>query len=275
MQAFSQWAPPGGTLGRIVGEARERAAELARREAELRAGALDAPPVPSFVEALSGGTVAVIAEVKRRSPSKGSINPGMDSGEQAAAYARGGASALSVLTEPLHFGGAPEDLPRAGSRVSIPLLRKDFHVHRAQLFEARALGASAALLIVRALAPDELEALAGEAASVGLDTLLEVRDEAELERALRTGAQVVGVNNRNLETLVIDPATSDRVLPLVPSDRVAVWESGVSSAEDVRRAAAAGADAVLVGSSVSAAARPEDAVRALTGVPRSERRRRA
>jgi indole-3-glycerol phosphate synthase len=261
VQAFSQWVRPGGTLGRIVTEARERSTELARRERELRAAAL------------RGSTVAVIAEVKRRSPSKGSINPGIETGEQAAAYARGGASALSILTEPLHFGGAPEDLSRARASVSIPLLRKDFHVHPAQLYEARALGASAALLIARALAPDELEELSGVATSIGLEAFVEVRDEAELERALRTRAPVVGVNNRNLETLEIDPATSDRLLPLVPPERVAVWESGISTAADVRRAAAAGADAVLVGSSVSASQSPVDAVRALVGVPRVRARR--
>ena len=273
MQAFSQWAPPGGTLGRIVAEARERAAALAARERDLRAAALDAPPVPPFAAALAGSTVAVIAEVKRRSPSKGSINPGIDTGAQSAAYARGGAAALSILTEPAHFGGSPDDLAAAREAVSIPLLRKDFLVSAAQLYEARALGASAALLIARALAPDELDGLAGVAREIGLETLVEVRDESELARAIATPTTVIGVNNRDLETLVIDLATGDRLVSRVPADRVAVWESGVSTVADVRRAAAAGADAVLVGSSVSASGSPEAAVRALTGVPRAAVRR--
>ena len=254
MQAFSQWAPPGGTLGRIVAEARRRAATMAAREPELRAAALDAPPAPHLSAALSGSTVAVIAEVKRRSPSKGSINPGIDTGAQARAYADGGASALSILTEPNHFGGSVEDLAAARASVSIPLLRKDFLVSSAQLYEARA------------LAPDELDDLAGAAAEVGLETLVEVRDAAELARAIRTPAPLIGVNNRDLETLVMDLVTGDRLVAQIHAGRAAVWESGVSTAADVRRAAAAGADAVLVGSSISAAADPAAAVRALTGV---------
>lgn len=273
MQAFSRWSPPGGTLGRIVGEARERASALAARAPALRARALDAPPVPRFAAALrrdAGAFVAVIAEVKRSSPSKGRINPGIDTAAQAMAYARGGAAALSILTETRHFGGAAADLETARGAVAIPLLRKDFIVGAAQLFEARALGASAALLIVRALSPDELDELAGVAAAIGLETLVEVRDETELERALRTATAAIGVNNRDLETLAIDLETGDRMVPMIPPDRVAVWESGIAAAADVERAAAAGADAVLVGSSVSAAGDPEAAVRALTRVTRGE-----
>jgi indole-3-glycerol phosphate synthase len=218
--------------------------------------------------ALRDGPVAIVAEVKRRSPSKGPIKEGMSADRQAVAYAAGGARAISVLTEPEHFGGSPDDLRRVRAAVSIPLLKKDFHVDTVQLFEARALGAAAVLLIARALPPGELERLAGEAKRMGLEVLAEVRDERELEAAVRSGAEMIGVNNRNLETLAIDPSVGERLLPHVPSGIVAVAESGVSTVEDVRRMAAAGADAVLVGSSVSAADDPAAAVRVLGSVER-------
>jgi indole-3-glycerol phosphate synthase len=154
----------------------------------------------------------------------------------------------------------------------VPLLRKDFLVAPAQIVEARALGAAAVLLIGRALAPARLRALAALAGDLGLDVLFEIRDEWELEVAVSTEAAVIGVNNRNLETLAIDLATGERLVPLIPRDRLAVFESGVASAADVERAAAAGADAVLVGSSVSGAEDPVAAVRALAGVRRTGRR---
>jgi indole-3-glycerol phosphate synthase len=213
----------------------------------------------------------VIAEVKRRSPSKGEINAGLDAGAQAAAYAEGGAAALSILTEPTHFGGRPEDLTAAREHAAVPLLRKDFHVHPLQLLEAKALGASAVLLIARALSPSDLPQLATAAADLGLETLVEVRDEWELERAVAIRASVIGVNNRDLETLVIDAAVSRLLLPRVPRGVPAVYESGVRTRDQVEEAALLGADAVLVGSSVSAAADPVGAVRALTAVPRTGR----
>jgi indole-3-glycerol phosphate synthase len=215
--------------------------------------------------------VAIVAEVKRRSPSRGAINPGLDAGAQAEAYARGGAAAISVLTEPDAFGGSDADLREVRRRLSIPVLRKDFHVHPVQLVEAQALGASAALLIVRALSPDDLPLLTREAGTLGLETLVEVRDEWELERALAAGAAVIGVNSRNLETLEVDPRRAERVLRLVPADRIAVAESGMRARDDVIDAARWGADAVLIGSALSAAAEPADAVRALRGVPRGGR----
>jgi indole-3-glycerol phosphate synthase len=225
-------------------------------------------PPPSFADALRRADVAVIAEVKRRSPSKGAIAPDLAADAQARRYVAGGAAALSILTEPERFGGDIADLDAARSAVPVPLLKKDFNVDPVQLLEAAAHGASAALLIARALPPATLAELARDARALGLEPLVEVRDEAELEAALAAEATVIGVNNRNLETLVIDPLTGDRMLPLIPARCVAIWESGVSTLDDVRRAAAAGADAVLVGSSVSAAADPSAAVRALTGVPR-------
>ena len=273
MQASSVWTAPTGTLGRIVAEARQRADALKPREAELARRAADAPPAPAFGGALRARTVQIIAEVKRRSPSKGWINPGISAAEQASAYARGGAAAISVLTEPAHFGGSNEDLAAIRDAVSVPVLKKDFHVHGVQLVEARALGASAALLIARALPPHELAHLAETARQLRLEVVIEVRDEDELQRALDAGASIIGINNRNLETLAIDPATSERLLALVPSSIIAVAESGVSGRLDVERAAARGADAVLVGSSVSAAHDPSTAVANLCGVERVTRDR--
>ena len=270
MQAAA-WSPPAGTLGTLVAEARRRAAALAATESELLEDARRARPALPFARALKGDRVAVIAEVKRRSPSKGAINPGIDAGGQAAAYERGGAAAISVLTEPSHFGGSTADLGEVIGAVGIPVLRKDFHVDRVQLIEAKALGASAALLIVRALSPDDLKALAETALAIGLETVVEIRDEVELERALAVGARVIGINNRDLETLKIDPATALRLLPLIPREIVAIAESGVSSAAEVEAVARAGADAVLVGSFVSAARDAAAAVRALASIPRTGR----
>jgi len=273
VQAFSVWSPPGGTLGRIVAEAGERARLLAGDAHELERRAEQAPAAPPFATALRGETVAVIAEVKRRSPSKGDIAPGLSAADQAIAYERGGAAAVSVLTEPQHFGGSLDDLAAVRSRVTLPLLRKDFIVDRLQLVEARGAGASAVLLIARALAPETLLTLAEEARALSLETLIEVRDAAELVRALDAGADVIGINNRDLESLVIDASTSLRLLPHVPPDRPAVAESGMRTREDVERVAAAGADAVLVGSSLSGVADPAGAVAALATVRRVERRR--
>jgi indole-3-glycerol phosphate synthase len=272
VQGFPHWTPPSGTLGGLVDEATRRAAQLAPRLAELERQACAAPPGRSFAAALRRGAhLAVIAEIKRRSPSKGDINLGLAPEAQARAYADGGAAALSVLTEPTRFGGSEADLLAARGAVSLPLLKKDFHVAPVQIVEARALGASAVLLIARALTPARLRALAALAADLALDVLVEIRDERELEVALSTEAAVVGVNNRNLETLAIDLATGERLVPSIPADRVAVFESGVHSRAEVERAATAGADAVLVGSSVSAAADPTAAVRALSSVPRRGR----
>jgi len=273
-QAKFVWRAPGGTLGELVASASRRAAELGRREAEWHERALRAPAAPSLAAALRRTDVAVIAEVKRSSPSKGAINPGLDAVAQARAYERGGAAAVSVLTEPERFGGSADDLERVAAAVRIPALKKDFHVSPAQLLEARALGAAAALLIARALPPDRLAELVAAGRSVGLEVLVEVRDEDELGSALDAGAQIIGVNNRNLESLVIDPATSERIVPLIPCALPAVAESGIAARADVSRFADAGADAVLVGSVLSASPDPAAAVTDLMGVPvrRDERR---
>jgi indole-3-glycerol phosphate synthase len=258
-------------LGGIVVEARQRASALRARERDLERAAGSITRGPSFAEALRGPAVGVIAEIKRRSPSKGAINLDMTAPEQARAYERGGAAAISVLTEPAHFEGSIEDLITVRAAVAVPVLKKDFHVEPIQLLEARAIGASAALLIVRALSPETLRQMVDTARQLELEVLVEVRDEAELARALEAGATMIGINNRNLETLVIDPATSERLLRLVPSTVLAVAESGVAGRGDVERAARWGADAVLVGSVISASKDPAAAVLALSGVRRVAR----
>jgi indole-3-glycerol phosphate synthase len=268
-QALSDWKPPTGTLGELTDEARVRAATLVPRTAELARKIETMGQAPPFGAALKRTQVSIIAEVKRSSPSKGEINAGLDLAKQVKAYLRGGAAAISILTEPRRFGGSNDDLTRARAAVPLPLLKKDFHVEVVQILEARSLGASAALVIARAVPPARLKELLKGGNDVGIEILVEVRDAGELELALSLGARLIGVNNRNLETLEIDPATSLRLLPLIPLDLVAIAESGVKSLDDVKRLAAAGPDAVLIGSELSASVDPEAAVRALTGVTRT------
>ena len=186
-------------------------------------------------------------------------------------FERGGAAAISVLTEPEFFGGSLDDLRVVRQAVSLPVLKKDFHVHVAQVHEARHAGASAILLIARALSPDELPLMMNAARQLGLETVVEVRSDAELERAVDAGAEIIGVNSRDLETLEVDERVPERLIPLVPSQIIAVWESGVREARDVGRAADAGADAVLVGSALSKAKDPAQLVRELSNVPRKPR----
>ena len=272
MQAPTYWSPPSGTLGRIIEETRERVARLRARRADLERSAKSAGSVPSFLMAVrGGGDVSVIAEVKRRSPSKGTLNDAIDPATRSAAYELGGARAISVLTEERHFGGSPQDLEKIRGAVRIPLLKKDFHVESSQIFEARVLGASAVLLIARAVPPASLGELASVAREIGLEPLIEVRDEHELASAIDAGARVIGVNSRNLETLEIDPGVCESLLPLIPNECAAVFESGVRNREDVQRAARLGATAVLVGSALSTAPDPAAAVRGLAGVPRMAR----
>jgi indole-3-glycerol phosphate synthase len=274
-QVFSrQWTPPGGVLGRIMVESAGRVAAMsdADRDAVERAAAA-APSAPSFVDALSRDDVAVIAEVKRRSPSKGALRESIAAEAQASAFEHGGAAAISVLTEPQHFGGSLADLEIARTHVHIPLLRKDFHLDTIQLHEARASGASAALLIARALAPATLQSLMSLADELGIEPLVEVRTDTELMLALELGARVIGINSRDLETLEVDPGVLERLLPLVPNGVIAVAESGIESLADVMDRARWGADAVLVGSLFSQSDDPAAAVRALTGVPRRPRAR--
>ena len=255
----------------IVRQAEARAAALERDRSALERQAADVPAGPSLARALRTDAVAILAEVKRRSPSKGTIGAALDALGQATAYVGAGAAGVSILTEPEHFGGSADDLRQVRAGLDAPALKKDFHVAEVQLLEARALGASAALLIVRALAPDRLERLCDIGRALGLELLVEVRDEAELARALDGGATMIGVNNRDLETLAIDPATAERIIPLVPAGVVAIAESGVRQRSDVERYARCGADAVLVGSVLSASADPARATRELVGVARRGR----
>jgi indole-3-glycerol phosphate synthase len=263
---------PSGVLAQIVAEAARRI-ELARpRRSELVAEAAAAGPPPDFAGALSApGPVAVIGEIKRRSPSAGVIRGAPEVGALASALDGAGASALSVLTEEAHFDGSLDDLARVASAVRAPVLRKDFILDPIQLYEARACGAAAVLLIVRLLGPGRLGELLALARELGLAGLVEVHAEAELETALGCGATLVGVNARDLDTLAVDPGLVARLLPAVPEGHVAVAESGLASRADVERVAARGADAVLVGTAISGASDPAAALRALLGVPRRSR----
>jgi indole-3-glycerol phosphate synthase len=271
VQASSRWTEPVGTLGGIVAEAAARANTLESKRAELERLLERGPAGPSLARALRGQHVSLLAEVKRHSPSKGAIAPELDAAAQARAYSAGGAAGISVLTEPTHFGGSVEDLVAIRKGVALPVLKKDFHVAPIQLLEARALGASAALLIARALSPKLLPSLVRYGVQLGIEILVEVRDQAELDRALDAGATMIGVNNRDLETLLIDTGTAERLIPRIPTQVIAIAESGMKSRADVERYAKVGADAVLVGSSLSASANPSMATRALSGVPRCER----
>jgi indole-3-glycerol phosphate synthase len=215
--------------------------------------------------------VAIIAEIKRSSPSKGSINPSIDPTSQAAAYEKGGASAISVLTEPLRFGGSNDDLLAVRNTSKLPILKKDFHVTEVQLEEASSLGASAALVIVRAIEPAHLRDLAQAAEALELELIFEIRDETELERALDSGATMIGVNNRNLETLHVHEGTAERIIRMIPAECIAIAESGYMTRAEIENVALAGADAVLVGSSLSASRDPQAAVHALAGVKRVPR----
>jgi indole-3-glycerol phosphate synthase len=191
--------------------------------------------------------VNVIAECKRRSPSKGVLRPDYDPEAIARGYASAGAAALSILTEPTFFDGSLDHLARVRRVVDLPLLRKDFIVSEYQLFEARAAGADAALLIVAALTTSELAALAAKAAEICLDALVEVHDAEELERAVDAGARIVGVNNRNLRTLEVDVHSSEALIARIPRDVVAVSESGLRTADDLARLRALGYNAFLIG----------------------------
>ncbi len=193
------------------------------------------------------GPLAVIAEVKRRSPSKGDIAPGLDAVAQAHAYAAAGAEAVSVLTEPTRFGGSLDDLQAVSAAVDLPVLRKDFIVDAHQIWEAAVAGAAAVLLIAAALDADVLAAMLAECAACGLDALVEVHDEDDLLRAELAGAGLVGVNNRELRTLAVDLGTTERLAPLARAGTLVVSESGIMTAADARRVLQAGARAVLVG----------------------------
>jgi indole-3-glycerol phosphate synthase len=219
-----------------------------------------------------GHGLRVIAEVKRRSPSKGDLAPDLDPATLAADYRRGGASCLSVLTDVEYFGGSPDDLAAATRASGLPVLRKDFTVAAADVCDARLMGAGAVLLIVAALDQHELTEFAALSASLGLDALVEVHDEAELDRALVVGARLIGVNQRDLVTFEVDTRRAERLAALIPDDVVAVAESGVADAHDAARLADAGYDAVLVGETLVRSGDPAATTAALCGHPVGRRR---
>jgi indole-3-glycerol phosphate synthase len=222
-----------------------------------------APAVRPFAAALSTGGLHVIAEIKRRSPSMGDLNVDLDPAVMAKAYADGGASALSVLTDADYFGGSAGDIEAARAAVDLPVLRKDFTVCEGDVRAARAMGADAVLLIVAALADDELAALHNAAVALELGVLVEVHDETELERALAAGAVIVGVNQRDLRTFEVDHERALRMAAAIPEGVLRVAESGVRDALDAARLRDAGYDAVLVGQSVVTAGDPAEMVRSL------------
>ncbi len=241
-----------GVLDEILAAKRAELALLQESEARntLRRAALDAAPSRDFAGALRrpDGRLAVVAEIKRRSPSKGDMAPDLDPAAAAKAYESGGAAALSVLTDWPFFGGSVDDLQTARAKVEIPALRKDFVIDETQVYEARAIGADAVLLIVAALPDDaELADLRALADEIGLAALVEVHDVAELDRALRAGAAVIGVNARDLGTFGEDLGVSEDLARRIPADVIAIAESAIRSPDDARRMADAGFEAVLVG----------------------------
>ena len=248
-------------LDRILANHRAVAAADRRDFDALLSAALTQPAPRGFEKALQQATtVAVISEIKRRSPSKGDLAPGLVPADLATSYQRGGAAALSVLTDAEFFGGSVDDLQAARAAVELPVLRKDFTVCPADVMDARIMGADAVLLIAAALAPAELGALLALARRVGLDALVEVHDEAEAEEALASGATLVGVNQRDLSTFEVDTDRARRVAASLPDGVTRVAESGIRGGEDVRKLADAGFDAVLVGETLVRAPDPAAAV---------------
>jgi indole-3-glycerol phosphate synthase len=259
----------GTILDRIVADRREAlAADRARVPGtEIRRAAEDSPAPRGFEAALRGPGIALIAEVKKASPSRGVIREDFDPVWLAGRYAEGGAAAISVLTEPMHFQGDLRYLKQTRDSLpdGPPLLRKDFTFDEYQVYEARAAGADAVLLIVAILEQPLLQALLALARGVGLDALVEVHDEGEMARAAAAGATLTGINNRDLRTFEVDISTTERLRPLAPPGAAVAAESGVFTPADMRRLEACGVDAVLVGEAVAAAADPLEKVRELLG----------
>lgn len=261
----------GSYLDDLLAATRVRVAADRQRAtlADVQLAAEQAPNPPSFRQALNTSDVAVIAEVKRASPSKGMIAPGLDAVLQANKYIAGGAAAISVLTEPEWFLGSLEDLI-AVSALAVPTLRKEFIVDPYQVFEARAAGAAAVLLIVAALEQDQLRTLYDTARSIGLDVLVEVHDTAEAQTALGVGAEIIGVNARDLRSFTLDSNGFQRVRDTLPDEVIAVAESGVRTPEDVVRYASQGAAAVLIGEQFVRAEDPQQEVQRFVAAGRGQ-----
>jgi indole-3-glycerol phosphate synthase len=251
-------------LDRIVARHREVAAADQRSLDVLVEEARTAPPTRGFRDALAATPgLAVIAEVKRRSPSKGALAESLDPAALAVAYVHGGASCLSVLTDEEFFGGSSADLRAARSATALPVLRKDFTVDQRDVADARLMGADAVLLIVAVLERLELTNLLKLAGELELDALVEVHDEPELEQALEAGATTIGVNQRDLYTFEVDQARAERMATVIPDGTVKVAESGIRDAADTKRLAAAGYHAILVGEALVTATDPAAALAAL------------
>lgn len=231
----------------ILTSVRSHLGDVVAAEPEWRAAARRAPAVRDMVRALAGPGLSVIAEVKRRSPSAGPIDAGLDPASRAVAYEAGGAAAVSVLTEADHFGGTPQDLIEARTAIALPVLRKDFILHPAQVWQTRAIGADAVLLIAAILDDEQLATLYRAATDAGLAALIEVHTPDEARRIASLEPDLVGVNNRDLATFAVDLAVAERIREELPEGAVCVAESGVSSPEGAARMAAAGYDAILVG----------------------------
>jgi indole-3-glycerol phosphate synthase len=239
---------------------RKRERPLAELERELARRGEGRP----FMEALSHPGTSLIAEHKRRSPSAGVIRAGSSVADIVGAYERGGAAAISVLTEEAHFGGSLADLYEARRATQLPILRKDFCIDIYQLYEAKVAGADAVLLVVGSLRPGELERLYAEARALDLDAVVEVHDEEELETALELDGDVIGINNRNLEDFSVDIQTTVDLLAAIPTGKTVVSESGIRSRAEIEELERVGVDAVLIGETLMRAADPEEAVRELT-----------
>lgn len=232
-------------------------------EAALEQRIASVEPPRGFARALTDEGIAIIAEIKRATPRAGALDLDLDAARLAAAYAGGGAACISVLTEPDHFKGSIEDL-QAARTAGLPVLRKDFVIDEMQILESRAAGADAVLLIVRIL-DERLQELVAAIQTLGMDALVEVHDEAELERALEAGARVIGVNHRDLETFEVDPDRTAKLAPLLPEDALLVALSGVSTRAEIEALERAGAAAVLVGESLVTSPDPAAKLRALRG----------
>ena len=244
-------------LDRILTDARVRSDRAAAESAALVDAAKRSTPARGFAAGLARPGLSVVAEVKRRSPSRGVLAAGLDAGAQAGIYADAGAAAVSVLTEPFHFDGSLDDLTAVQGAVAVPVLRKDFLLDPAQVFEARAAGADAALLIVAALGADVLGHMIAAAAAAGIDALVEVHNLDEASIARSAGATLIGVNNRNLETFSTDLGVAEALASAVQGEGiVTVAESGIHTPEDAKRMSDAGYDAILVGEALVVAEDP-------------------